>query len=180
MSKIPEQASCVFKGIIFDTYQWEQKIYNGQTKTFEMLKRADTVNIIPLKEGYVYFNEQIQPHLNHKYNSLFGGRVEPNEEAENAAHRELKEEAGISSAKLTFFKKFEPISKIDWTIYFYIAHDFKFGSKNLDGGEEISVKKLPIDTFIDTIILEKNIEGVQSLCLPLYAEDLRRNLKCII
>lgn len=35
---IPDHAKCVFKGVIFDVYQWEQKLYNGTTTTFEKLK----------------------------------------------------------------------------------------------------------------------------------------------
>ena len=35
---IPENAKRVFKGIIFDVYQWEQELYNGSKAVFEKLK----------------------------------------------------------------------------------------------------------------------------------------------
>ncbi len=39
--KIPPNAKRVFKGIIFDVYQWQQKMFDGSKETFEMLKRAN-------------------------------------------------------------------------------------------------------------------------------------------
>jgi len=33
---VPEEAKLVFKGIIYDVYQWEQKMFDGTFSTFEM------------------------------------------------------------------------------------------------------------------------------------------------
>ena len=43
---VPNQAERVFKGMIFDVYQWPQKFFDGTEGTFEMLKRPDTVSVI--------------------------------------------------------------------------------------------------------------------------------------
>jgi len=32
--KIPKDAKLVFKGKIFDVYQWQQKVYDGTTVTY--------------------------------------------------------------------------------------------------------------------------------------------------
>lgn len=45
--KIPEDAKLVFKGVIFDVYQWEQEMFDGTYETFEAIKRVGTVQIIP-------------------------------------------------------------------------------------------------------------------------------------
>ncbi len=179
MKKIPNNAKCVFKGIIFDTYQWEQKLYNGKIKTFEMLKRPDTVNIIPMQNGFVYYAEEKQPPLNETYVGLLGGRVKQNEKLEKAALRELKEEAGIISSKVSLFKKVKPVGKLDWSIYFYITSDFHFAETEFDGGEQIKLKKSKIDDFIDNIILNNSIRkgNILTMWLPIYAEELRKALK---
>ena len=44
--KIPQQAKKVFKGTIFSVYQWQQKMFDGTFQTFEMLKRAYTIEVI--------------------------------------------------------------------------------------------------------------------------------------
>ena len=48
--KLPKNSKLVFKGDMFDTYQWPQKMFDGSTRTFEMLKRADTVHLIATTE----------------------------------------------------------------------------------------------------------------------------------
>ena len=59
---MPENAKCVFKGEIFDVYQWEQEMYDGTKATFEKLKRPDTVVVFPvLPDGQIILTEQEQP-----------------------------------------------------------------------------------------------------------------------
>lgn len=48
MAKIPSHAVKVFSGVIFDVYQWQQELFNGETATFEALRRPSTVVIIPV------------------------------------------------------------------------------------------------------------------------------------
>ena len=36
--KVPKQAKRVFKGVIFDVYQWEQEMFDGTKEIFEKLK----------------------------------------------------------------------------------------------------------------------------------------------
>mgnify|MGYP000255301749 CR=1 FL=1 len=57
MGKLPPDAKKDFDGIIFDVYHYNQKMYNGTTETFEILKRADTAIVIPTA------NNQAENHL---------------------------------------------------------------------------------------------------------------------
>ena len=41
---IPPDAKRVFKGKIFEAYQWEQELYDGTKTIFEKLARDDSVN----------------------------------------------------------------------------------------------------------------------------------------
>ena len=59
---IPKHAKRVFKGVIFDVYQWKQKMYDGSFKTFEKIKRPDTVIVFPvLDNGKILLTKQSQP-----------------------------------------------------------------------------------------------------------------------
>ena len=40
---IPHNAKKVFNGILFDVYQWKQKMFDNSIKTFEMLKRKSSL-----------------------------------------------------------------------------------------------------------------------------------------
>ncbi len=97
---LPPHAKRVFKGEIFDVYQWEQPLFDGTAALFEKLKRDDVVTVIPiLPDGQILVADEEQPgHA--PFLSLIGGRVEPGETPEAAAVRELSEEAGIEAEQL--------------------------------------------------------------------------------
>ena len=58
---LPAQAQRVFKGVIFDVYQWQQEMFDGTTETFEMLKRPDTVEVIAIKDDKLVVVHEQQP-----------------------------------------------------------------------------------------------------------------------
>lgn len=154
--KIPKTAKKVFSGIICDVYQWEQKMFDGSFQTFEMLKRPDTVNVIPINDrGEVILAREQQPGKIETIGCL-GGRVEKGEKPLEAARRELLEEAGISASKYKLWFTYRPSEKMAWTIYVYIARDLSYADNpQLDPGEKISKAIYSFDDFIDrTIFLE--------------------------
>lgn len=62
LQPMPENAKRVFKGIIFDVYQWEQEMFDGGKETFEKLKRPNTVVVFPVfPDGRIMLTEQEQP-----------------------------------------------------------------------------------------------------------------------
>ncbi|PZP39743.1 MAG: hypothetical protein DI585_03220 [Pseudomonas fluorescens] len=154
MSKIPAHATCVFKGEIFDVYQWPQQLYDGRTVTFECLKRPNTVVVVPTQGDVVFYAEQQQPNKD-PYLSLFGGRVEEGEDTLEAAKRELLEESGLASDDWELFATNPFRGKIEWTVYYYIARNCqKVAEPNLDGGEIITVKTTDADTFLNQIVAD--------------------------
>ncbi|MBI5734116.1 MAG: hypothetical protein HY973_04220, partial [Candidatus Kerfeldbacteria bacterium] len=59
---MPPDAKLVFKGVVFEVYQWEITGYDGQKRVFEKLKRPDTAMVIPvIKEGKIVVAQQEQP-----------------------------------------------------------------------------------------------------------------------
>ena len=99
---IPENAKRVFKGIIFDVYQWEQELYNGSKAVFEKLKRPDTVIILPvLPDGRIILIEEEQPGSDLVI-GIPGGRIDEGEEVLEAVKRELLEETGYEAENLFY------------------------------------------------------------------------------
>lgn len=153
--KVPQTAKRVFKGIIFDVYQWRQKMFDGSSSTFEMLKRANTVEAIAVKDGKICLSFQSQPNKKDFY-SLFGGRGEEGEDSLVTAKRELLEESGLTSDNWELFKQYQPLHKIDWDIYTYIAKDCKkAATQKLDNGEQIEIKECSFEQFIDIVLSDK-------------------------
>lgn len=147
---IPDYAKKVFSGEIFDVYQWEQKLFDGTTAIFEKLKRPDTVVVFPvLPDGRIILTEQEQPGKE-TFIGATGGRVDEGEGILEAAKRELLEESGYEAEKFIFWEAQQPVSKIDWVVYTFVAKGLKKVSEiSLDGGERIILKSVDFDEFLE-------------------------------
>ncbi|MDP3947720.1 MAG: NUDIX hydrolase [bacterium] len=157
--EMPPHAKRVFKGIVFDVYQWEQELFDGSLQTFEKLKRPDTVMIIPvLDNGKILVANQEQPGKV-PFIGLLGGRVDEGEDVFRAAERELKEESGYEATEWELFDAVQPVSKIDWVVYTLIAKNCKrTAQQSLEAGEKIDVKEVTFDEFIDIVFSRKFVD----------------------
>ena len=147
---MPEEAKKVFEGVIFDVYQWEQELFDGSVTTFEKLRRADTVDVIPItEEGKIVIVEQLQSGWRKPRFTLAGGRMQEGETAEDAAKRELLEETGLIPKEMILWTAVQPTTKIDWAVHVFIAKGCtSIGKLNPDPGEKISIKEIDFNEFI--------------------------------
>src|SRR3989338_10086642 len=156
---IPEHAKRVFQGILFDVYQWEQKMFDGSMAIFEKLKRPDTVVVFPvLPDGKIILTEQEQP-SKEPFIGATGGRVDEGEEILAAAKRELLEESGYEAERYMLLDAQHATSKIDWVVYTFIAKGLKkVADMNLDAGEKINLKLVDLYEFIEIAINKNFVE----------------------
>ena len=138
---IPGQANLVFKGQIYDTYQWPQKLYDGSEATFEMLRRPDTVETIGIVDNKVIVVSDKQPNRGVKL-SFPEGRVDKTDnDTLSAAKREVNEETGYEFKHWRLVKVWQPHTKIEWFVYLYLAWDGKKTTEpHVDAGEIIEVE----------------------------------------
>ncbi len=152
--KIPTNATRVFSGILFDVYQWEQKMYDGSTATFEMLDRMNSAQVLAIKDGKILITKERQPGRDW-YIGLLGGRLEKGEDPLEGAKRELKEESGLESDHWELFKIYNPYSKMDWDMHLFIAKEcVHVGGHEHDPGEDLTVLELTFDEFIEEMCKE--------------------------
>ncbi|MDG1950906.1 MAG: NUDIX hydrolase [bacterium] len=149
--KLPEKAEQVFKGVIFDVYQWEQEMYDGSTATFEGLKRQHTAEVIATMGDKIMIQDQEQP-AKPRFLSLPGGRIEWGEDPLVGAKRELIEESGCTTDDWQLYDEVQPYTKVDWSIYVYIARNVECVQEmELDGGEKIEMKWVTFDELLDLV-----------------------------
>ena len=177
---IPEHAKKVFKGIIFDVYQWEQELFDGKTATFEKLKSPDTVVVFPvLPDGKIILTEQEQPGKD-PFIGATGGRVDEGEDILVAAKRELLEESGYEAGELILWSAQQPTSKIEWAVYTFIGKKLKKVSDlHLDGGEKIKLKMVTLDELIELALDERfsETEIVPKLLEAKFYPEKRKELE---
>ena len=155
MSKIPKEAKKVFEGIIFDTYQWQQKMFDGSFATFEKLQRPGTLQVIPIIEDKILLAHEEQP-TKPLFYTLFGGRQENEENPLTGVKREFLEETGMIANEWELFATYEPYTKIDWHVYTYIARGCKkIKDHQQESGERIQEKLVDFDEFVDIVTSKK-------------------------
>lgn len=152
---IPEKAKKVFSGVLFDVYQWDQKQFDGTTKTFEKVKRRDTVGVIAVTaDKKILILRQEQPGTT-PFLGTCGGIIDVGEDVFEAAKRELLEETGCVSDTWELYEKTQPISKIDWALFTFIARGVKkIAEPALDSGEKVHVKEVPWEEFLQLLLDE--------------------------
>lgn len=149
---LPPHAKRVFKGEIFDVYQWEQELFDGTKATFEKLVRDDVVTVIPITAaGRIMMTEEEQPgHA--PFLSLIGGHVEPGEAPRAAAGRELLEEAGMEAGRLDLWYATQISAKIDYANFVFIARGCRIvAPQRLEAGERIELSEVSFDEFVERI-----------------------------
>ena len=145
-----DNARRVFKGVMFDVYQWEQELFDGTTATYEALRRPDTAIVFPvLADGKILLTKQ-QQSGSRPFIGGAGGRIEEGESALEGAKRELREETGYEADEWILWDAVQPVGKLDWAVYSFIAKGLrKVGDMDLDPGEKIELYPVTFDEFLD-------------------------------
>ena len=140
--------------------------------------------IIPVTEdGQIIIALQEQPNKL-PFMGTIGGRVNDEEDILEAAKREFLEETGYESNDWMLFSSVQPVSKIEWAIYTFIAKGLnKVAEMKLDAGEKIILKPVSFDEFME-IAISKNFEEkeivskiYEAKLYPEKKEELRKLFK---
>lgn len=152
---MPPHAQRVFKGKIFDLYQWEQEGFDGKARTFEKIKRPDTVHIFAVTEqGNILVSREQQPGTE-EYITPPGGRVDEGEDPLTAAKRELLEETGYVSEDWDLLDAWQMHPKLEWAVFAFIARSAKKITEDAGGAsqdeERVVTKEVSFDELVEIV-----------------------------
>lgn len=152
---LPPQAKRVFKGVIFDVYQWEQELFDGTFATFEKLTRAETAIVLGVTEDkQIILIEDEQPDKPMRL-QLSAGKTEEGESVEQAARREFLEETGYEIAELKPWYTNYPDQKLIWRVCTFVGTGCKkVAEPTPEAGERINVRLFTFDQFIEAVLSE--------------------------
>ncbi len=146
--KIPKEAKKVFSGIMFDVYQWKQKMYDGSYQTFEMIARAPSTDVIAIVDDKIIVLMQEQP-TKPLFPSLPGGRVEGGDKPLETAKREMLEETGYEAKEWKLLAEWFGVSKLYFHESVFVAKNCKkVVQQKLDAGEKIKITFMSFNDFL--------------------------------
>lgn len=170
---IPDNATRVFKGQIFDVYQWQQTLFDGRSKTFEMLKRPDTVQAVIIQDDKLLLVRDDQPHRGLKL-TLPGGRTADGDASWlDTAKREVLEETGLRLKNWRLVNVRQPQLKIEWFGAVYLAWGVsdQRATNHDAGGEKIEPVLLDFATAKKRIMADARLQYIQLLFEGLNSAD---------
>lgn len=161
MFKLTPNANKVFQGEIFSVWQWEQKMYDGSTATFEAQKRPNSADTLSIVGDKILICKQTQPDNEEFFYSLPGGRCDEGENPLESAQRELLEETGYTSDNWIHWKTFPFKGRVEAQTDTFVAKNcLKTNDPKLDIGEKIEVLKVTLDDLVE-LSLEDNFRGFE-------------------
>ena len=123
---------------------------DGRESHFVVTDAPDWVIVVPELEGNFLMVRQWRHGSNSLSVEFPGGVIDDGESPEKAARRELKEETGFSSKKLTFLGSANPNPALMKNkVHFFTAEDlYQEGGQKLDDDEYLDFMKIPVDEVI--------------------------------
>ncbi len=135
----------VYKGRILNLRQDKVELPNGKQSVREVIEHSGGSCIYCELDGKVLFVKQFRYPYKKQILELPAGKLNPGENPENTAIRELEEEGGVRAGKVQLIHKIYPSTGYtDEIIYIYRAEDVVKTHMHLDEGE-----------FLDNVWIDK-------------------------
>ncbi len=132
-----------------DTVELPDKKYSKR----EIVEHPGAVGIIPVtSEKEIILVKQFRKPVETVLLEIPAGKIEPKEDPQVCALRELEEETGFKTDNVKQLLKFYTTPGFsNEIIYIYLAEDLKKGIANPDEDENIEIVKLSIDEALEKI-----------------------------
>jgi ADP-ribose pyrophosphatase len=166
----------VFRGRVLDVRVDRVRLRNGHVSELEVVRHPGAVAVVPLlSSGEVLLLRQYRYATGEWVLEVPAGKLDPGEDPESAAVRELEEETGYRAGTL------EPLGWV-WTtpgftnekIWLFLARDLEATEQSLQADEVLSVEALPAGEALERA-LDGAIQDAKSVCCLVRAARRWKN-----
>lgn len=119
------------------------------------------VSVLPLDErGTVYLTEEFHYGVGRTTIEVVSGGIDPGEDAERAARRELEEELGITAREWTDLGVCDPFTSIVVSpTRLFLARSLDFGATAPEGTERIRCRAVPLAEAVQMVLDSRITHG---------------------
>lgn len=170
----------IFKGSLLDIFIDEVQVHNGKTKVREYTKHPGAAAVIPiLPDGRIGLIRHFRYPTDQIHIEVPAGKIDPGEEIETTAKRELQEEIGYIPQKLTYLTRINPcIGYSDESIWLYLGEELEKVNQ-IKTDESIEFYPVSYDEAIELVWAGK-ITDVKTIISIFWLEKLVRSKKVIL
>jgi ADP-ribose pyrophosphatase len=161
----------IYEGRILDLEEVEVLLPDGKSSKREIVRHNGAVAIIAYKDEYtVLFVEQYRKAVEKVLLEIPAGKIEKGEDVLLCATRELEEETGYKSDRLTYLGKIVASPGFcDEYIHIYKAEDLYPGDETLgDEDEFIGLREIKVED-VKGMIKDGSIEDAKTICAFMMA-----------
>lgn len=174
-----KKSDIIFKGFVFDIKVDQIEYNSGNEGIREVILHNGGAVVLPItKDGKVVLVKQYRYPFDEFMYELPAGKLEKNEDPKKCATRELTEETGYTSDKVSFLGKiYTSPGFCDEILYIYLAENLVAGDHDREEGEDgMEVFELTIEE-IDKMMAEgKIVDGKTISGLYFYKNRMLNNL----
>ena len=163
----------IYDGKILRLVKHRVKLADGKESYREVVEHAGAVCVVAMNDkDEVLLVRQFRIATGKALLEIPAGKLEPNEDPEECALRELEEETGFRARKIEpLFKAYTSPGFTDEAITAFVASDLEVTQTNFDEGEAIELSFMPLDEAIG-LISTRGIEDMKSVAALLAAKAL--------
>ncbi len=153
----------------------ERTAPDGSTRRREIIRHPGAVTILPMvDDDHVCLIRNFRVTVARTLIELPAGTLEPAEDPQKTAERELIEETGYRAARLQRLHEFLLSPGIlDERMHLFLATELTAGEARREPGEEIENLVVPWQTAIDWV-MQREIEDGKTIVSLLFFDALRR------
>ena len=165
-----------FSGRLIDLYLDQVELPNGETTTREWIDHPGAVCLIPiLPDGKICLIRQFRYGPGEEFIEIPAGKLDAGEAPLDCAYRELEEETGYRTNKLTFLTNIHPaIGFSNEKMWMYLAEELELSKKKLDEDEFLELLPTPLNIALEWVFSGK-ITDVKTIIGIMWMKELKFN-----
>ncbi|MGE4618485.1 MAG: NUDIX hydrolase [Planctomycetota bacterium] len=150
-----------YTGARYRMFTRREKLPDGRVVERDVLRHPGASVILPvLPDGRILLIEQHRAALGHNLLEIPAGLIEEGEDPLECAHREVREETGFQSKKLTPLLEILPATGFsDERMYIFLAEQLEFVGEDPDEDEWVKVHSVTAETARKLIESGEIVDG---------------------